>query len=185
MCIRTKCTPLCGHTCLCTHTFLHICAYTSTWTYTYAYKWIFLDHLLSILNRVMTRKVILAIGCFTEFLPHTLSTTISPTLGRYGLEKSINLSSALRVAVSIAWVIHVCPSPSDHNGSHAILLVLSPFSNVLPSVAPWTVACRAPLSMGFSGQEYWSGFPYPPLGGLPDPGIKVTSPTAPASQLDS
>ena len=34
---------------------------------------------------------------------------------------------------------------------------------------PGTVAHQAPLSMGFSKQEYWSGFPFPPPGDLPDP----------------
>ena len=28
-------------------------------------------------------------------------------------------------------------------------------------VTPWTIACQAPLSMGFSRQEYWSGLPFP------------------------
>ena len=44
---------------------------------------------------------------------------------------------------------------------------------------PWTVACQAPLSMGFSRQEYWSGllFPSPDL---PNPGIEPISPTSPA-----
>ena len=36
--------------------------------------------------------------------------------------------------------------------------------------APWTVARQAPLSKGFSRQEYWSGLPRPPPGDLPDPG---------------
>ena len=49
-------------------------------------------------------------------------------------------------------------------------------------VTPWTVAHQAPLSMGFSWQEYWSGFPFPSLGGLPDPGIK---PASSALQADS
>ena len=44
---------------------------------------------------------------------------------------------------------------------------------------PWTATCQAPLSMGFSRQEYWSGLPFPPPGNLPDPGIK-TSPQSPA-----
>ena len=44
------------------------------------------------------------------------------------------------------------------------------------SVTPWTVAHLAPLFMGFSRQEYWSGLPYPPPGDLPDPGIKPVSP---------
>ena len=39
--------------------------------------------------------------------------------------------------------------------------------------------------MGFSQQEYWSGFPFPPPGDLPDPGIEPTSPMSPALQADS
>ena len=39
-------------------------------------------------------------------------------------------------------------------------------------VTVWTVAHQAPPSMGFSRQEYWSWLPCPPLGDLPDPGIK-------------
>ena len=42
---------------------------------------------------------------------------------------------------------------------------------------PWTVAHQGPLSMGFSRQEYWSGLPFSSPGDLPDPGIKLTSPT--------
>ena len=49
-------------------------------------------------------------------------------------------------------------------------------------VTPWTVACQAPLSMRFSRQEYWSGFPFPSPGHLPDPGLK---PESPALQADS
>ena len=49
-------------------------------------------------------------------------------------------------------------------------------------VTPWTVACQAPLSMGFSWQEYWSGLPFPSLGDLSDPGVE---PGAPALQADS
>ena len=43
-------------------------------------------------------------------------------------------------------------------------------------VAPWTVARQAPLSMGFSRKEYWSGLPWPPPGDLPGPGIEPGSP---------
>ena len=42
-------------------------------------------------------------------------------------------------------------------------------------MTPWTVAHQAPLPMGFSRQEYLSGFPFPPPGDLPDPGIKPWS----------
>ena len=41
---------------------------------------------------------------------------------------------------------------------------------------PWTVARQAPLSMGFSRQEYWSGLPFPSPGDLPNPGIEPGSP---------
>ena len=43
-------------------------------------------------------------------------------------------------------------------------------------VTPWTVACQAPLSMGFPRQEYWSGLPFPSSGDLPNPGIEPSSP---------
>ena len=44
----------------------------------------------------------------------------------------------------------------------------------LTLVIPWT--CQAPLSMGFSRQEYWSRLPFPSPGDLPDPGIEPGSP---------
>ena len=47
------------------------------------------------------------------------------------------------------------------------------------------VACQAPLSMGFSREENWSGLPCLPLGNLSDPGIESVSPAAPALQADS
>jgi len=50
---------------------------------------------------------------------------------------------------------------------------------------PWTVACQAPLSMGFSRQEYWSGLPFPSPEDLPDPEIKPTSSMSPVLQTDS
>ena len=53
--------------------------------------------------------------------------------------------------------------------------VLSPFSLVQLFATPWTAAHQAPLSVGFSRREYWSGSPCPPLGDLPDPEIKPES----------
>ena len=58
--------------------------------------------------------------------------------------------------------------------------VLSHFSCVLLLVTPWTVALQAPLSMGLSREEYWSGLPFSPPGDLPNPGIEPTSPMSPA-----
>ena len=53
--------------------------------------------------------------------------------------------------------------------------MLRSFSHVSLFVTLWTVACQAPLSMGFSRQEYWSGLPFPPQGCLHDPGIELVS----------
>ena len=53
--------------------------------------------------------------------------------------------------------------------------VLSCFGHVWLHAALWTAARQAPQSMGFSRQEYWSGLPCPPPGGLPDPGISPAS----------
>ena len=50
-------------------------------------------------------------------------------------------------------------------------------------VTPWTVACQAPLSMGFSRQEYWSGLSFPSPEDLPDPGIELRSPASQAESL--
>ena len=47
----------------------------------------------------------------------------------------------------------------------------------------WTVAHQAPLSMGFSRQEYWSGLPFPPPGDLFHPGIEPRSPALQADAL--
>ena len=58
--------------------------------------------------------------------------------------------------------------------------MLSHFSCGHLSATLWTVAYQAPLSMGFSRQEYWSGLPWPPPGDLPDPGIKPASLASPA-----
>ena len=58
--------------------------------------------------------------------------------------------------------------------------MLSHFSCVQLFATLWIIAYQAPLSMGFSGQEYWSGLPCPPPGHLPDTGIKPTSLESPA-----
>ena len=49
------------------------------------------------------------------------------------------------------------------------------FSHVQLCATLWTIAHQAPLSMGFSRKEYWSGLPHSPPGNLPNPGIEPTS----------
>ena len=58
--------------------------------------------------------------------------------------------------------------------------MLSRFSCVQLFATLWTVACQAPLPMGFSRQDYWSALPCPPPGQLPNPGIEPTSLRSPA-----
>ena len=69
--------------------------------------------------------------------------------------------------------------PLSHLGSPmdfcVHVFVLSHFGCVRPFGTLWTVALQAPLSMGFSRQECWSGLPCPPPGHLPDPGIEPAS----------
>ena len=58
--------------------------------------------------------------------------------------------------------------------------LLSCFSRVRFFATLWTVAGQAPLSMGLSRQEYWSGLLCPPPGDLLNPGIEPRSLTSPA-----
>ena len=63
--------------------------------------------------------------------------------------------------------------------------VLNHFSCIRLFATPWTVVYQAPLSTGFSRQEYWSGLPCPPPGDLPNLGIEPMSPMGPTLQVDS
>ena len=58
-------------------------------------------------------------------------------------------------------------------------------SRVQLFVTPWTVARQAPLSVGFSRQEHWSGLPCPPPRDLPNPGIEPRSTALQADSLPS
>ena len=71
-------------------------------------------------------------------------------------------------------------NPSE--STEKILCACSVTSVVSNSVSPWTVARQAPLSRGFSRQEYWSGLPFPSPGDFLNPGIE---PVSPALQADS
>ena len=65
-----------------------------------------------------------------------------------------------------------CPSMGSHRVGHD-------WSDLVAAAAaatPWTLANQAPLSMGLSGQDYWSGLPFPSPGDLPDSGMEPGSP---------
>ena len=63
---------------------------------------------------------------------------------------------------------------SEPPGNHK--MKVKSLSCVRLFATPWMVAYKAPQSMGFSRQEYWSGLPFPSPGDLPNPGIKPGSP---------
>ena len=71
------------------------------------------------------------------------------------------------------------------NQKQSLCCVLSHFSSVQLFVTSWTVALQAPLSRGFSRQEYWNGLPFPSPEDLPDPGIEPRSPALQADSLPS
>ena len=58
-------------------------------------------------------------------------------------------------------------------------------SDVSDSVTPWTVACQAPVPIEFSRPEYWSGWPFPSPGYLPNQGIEPGYPELQADSLPS
>ena len=70
----------------------------------------------------------------------------------------------------------------QHHSSKAPVLWHS-LSHVQLIATPWTIACQAPLSMGFSRQEYWNGLPFPSPGDLPNPGMEPESPELQADSL--
>ena len=71
-----------------------------------------------------------------------------------------------------------CPVPTAALwASHQVLVgTLHVCALVSKSLQPHGLYRQAPLSIGFSRQEDWSGLPFPPPGGLPDPGIEAASP---------
>ena len=81
-------------------------------------------------------------------------------------------------AVSVvlkSWFSHLLPEWGWLCPFSLCVCVLTHFSCTLLFATLWTVACQAPLSMGFSRQESWSGLPCPPPGDLPDSGIETVS----------
>ena len=62
-----------------------------------------------------------------------------------------------------------------------VFMCVCVLSHVQPFATPCTVACQAPLPLGFSRQEYWNRLPFPSPGDLPNPGME---PRSPALQAD-
>ena len=64
-------------------------------------------------------------------------------------------------------------------------ILVKSLSRVRLFATPWSIAHQAPLSMGYSRQEYWSGLPFPSPGDLPNPGTEPSSPVLQADALTS
>ena len=69
----------------------------------------------------------------------------------------------------------LCPATLQPPGEDSLEANCSVRGQVQLFATPWTVALRAPLSKGFSSQEYWSGLPFPPPGDHPHPRIEPLS----------
>ena len=89
--------------------------------------------------------------------------------------------SDLSLTLEALWILY--KKHSQSSGCASYLCVLS--RSVTSDAAPWTLAHQAPLSMGFSRQEHWSGLSFFPPVDLRNPGIKAASPVSPAGQVDS
>ena len=99
-----------------------------------------------------------------------LEEPVSPALTGAGRKSPWEESWTLRLQLTVLTSLCVCVCMLSH---------------VQLFVTPGTVAHQAPLSMGLSRQEYWSGLPFPPPGDLPNPGIKPKSPALQADALPS
>ena len=107
--------------------------------------------------------------------------SMSNILQEYDILGELNKASEAEVSNFCRWG-EVATESQRGLFSHVHLCMLS---QIQPIVIPWTIAHQAPLSMGFSRQEYWSGLLFPLPGNLSDPGIYPASPEFPALQVDS
>ena len=106
--------------------------------------------------------------------------SLSPPLSSSeALRKPLNLSGCRFINLKVQLIL---PFSSEHPVNHiseelrklrSVSVSLSVVSDSFAT--PWTVALQAPLSMGFSRQEYWTGLPCPSPGDLPDPGMEPGS----------
>jgi len=98
------------------------------------------------------------------------------------IKKTFGLCRAMFLCVCVC----VCNTKARYHKYHRKLSEKSESvsrSVVFDSGISWIVAHQAPLSMGFSWQDYWSGLPFPPPGGLPNQEVEPRSPALKADSL--
>ena len=119
-------------------------------------------------------------GCC--ILPDTLSSFTSTGAEDWGADLDLQVSIFMFLAPSIA-LLTLFLRQKVTGVQTCVCVQLLQLCPTLLTLQ--TVAHQPPLCMGFFRQEYWSGFPCPPLEDLLNPGIKLASPTSPAGQVDS
>ena len=102
------------------------------------------------------------------------SNTTSPSTGFWLFEWTIHrqIHSPMHV---VSDSFHITGALTHKLRFSCVCVYLS-FSRVQLLATPWTIACQAPLSMGFSKQEHWRGLPFPSPGDHPNPGMEAGSP---------
>ena len=110
----------------------------------------------------------------------------------HSLRQITSISEFLSAMQNNVWRVEIFEFPSLVSSNVEIYETLAFFfggglltQSCSTPVTPWTIACQVPLSMQFSRQEYWSGFPFPPPRDLPHSGIELISPVSPTLQADS
>ena len=97
------------------------------------------------------------------------------------LKIPLNIEESIRNMTQLCMLSTESETHFKYNGGYVHTMQCAKLlSRVRLFVTPWTVALQAPLSMGFSRQEYWSGLPCPPAGDLADPTSEPVSLMSPA-----
>ena len=138
----------------------------------FLFHWHPLVHLLRLLLWPLLYPLL---PCPENLSSHTARQTLS-------LYRTKDDTAARRIIPTITTSCHSMQAGpyQGHCGIWRYCIPAQSLSCVWLSVTPWAVAHQAPLSMGFSRQEYWSGLPCPSLENLPHSGIEPTSPASPS-----
>ena len=102
----------------------------------------------------------------------------------YSAIKRSEIGSFVVMWMNLESVIQSEVNQKEKNKYHILThtcLCACMLSHVQLFETPWTLACKVPLSMEFSRQEYWNGLPFPSPGDLSTPGIEPKSPASSAS----
>ena len=152
------------------------------------------EHIIINYRRVQVLGLYILFSSFTfsfEGLADISSIVIFPLVNVsiwFALHMMLVYDLLSKVGPSVVDGLNYCNTMWYHCNYYIILWTIGGDGGIVakscPTLAtPWTVALQAPLSMGFSRQEYWSGLLFPSPENLPDPGIELRSPALQADSL--